>query len=65
MNLNNDVIYRRLRLGALNQLHPGCSGSLVRHNDCLHGNCLLGRLSLCGNVAALESLFNISSRGHG
>ena len=45
MNLNDDVVYRCLRLGPLHQLHPGRSRSLVRHNDCLHGNCLLGHLS--------------------
>src|SRR5262245_32548189 len=36
MNLNDDVVYRCLRLGPLYQLHPGRSRSLVRHNDCLH-----------------------------
>jgi hypothetical protein len=36
MNLNDDVVYRCLRLGPLHQLHPGRSRSLVRHNDCLH-----------------------------
>src|SRR5246500_6087948 len=36
MNLNNDVVYRRLRLGPLPQLHPGRSRSLVRHHDRLH-----------------------------
>src|SRR6476660_4250901 len=45
MNLNDDVVYRCRRLGPLHQLHPGRSRSLVRHNDCLHVNCLLG--SLC------------------
>src|SRR5207248_4179668 len=47
MNLNDDVVYRCLRLGPLHQLHPGRSRSLVRHNDRLHVNCLLGYLSLC------------------
>src|SRR5262249_26142000 len=37
---------RPLRLGPLYQLHPGRSRSLVRHHDRLHGNCLLGHLSL-------------------
>jgi hypothetical protein len=36
MNLNNDIVYRRLRLGPLHQLHPGRSCGLVRHNDRLH-----------------------------
>src|SRR6516162_8149483 len=40
MNLNDDVVYRCLRLRPLYQLHPGRSRSLVRHNDRLHGNCL-------------------------
>ena len=44
MNLNDDVVYRCLRLGPLYQLHPGRSRSLVRHNDCLHDNFLLGHL---------------------
>src|SRR5262249_46644326 len=47
MNLNDDVVYRCLRLGPLHQLHPGRSRSLVRHNDRLHDNFLLGHLSLC------------------
>src|SRR6516225_3011183 len=33
MNLNNYVIYRRLRLGPLHQLHPGRSRSLIRHHN--------------------------------
>ena len=36
MNLNDDVVYRRLRLGPLHQRHPGRSCSLVRHYDRLH-----------------------------
>ena len=47
MNLNDDVVYRCLRLGPLRQLHPGRSGSLVRYHDRLHDNFLLGHLSLC------------------
>jgi len=46
MNLNDDVVYRCSRVGPLHQLHPGRSRSLVRYNDCLHVNCLLGYLSL-------------------
>src|SRR6516225_4273666 len=55
MNLDNDIAVirareagerRPLRLGPLYQLHPGRSRSLVRHHDRLHGNCLLGHLSL-------------------
>src|SRR4051812_14454000 len=45
MNLNDDVVYRCLRLGPLHQLHPGRSRSLVRHDDRLHMNRLLGYLS--------------------
>src|SRR5215813_4276119 len=47
MNLNDDVVYRGLRLGPLHQRHPGRSRSLVRHHDRLHVNCLVGYLSLC------------------
>src|SRR5215813_3570676 len=36
MNLNDDVVYRCLRLGPLHELHPGRSRSLVRHHYCLH-----------------------------
>jgi hypothetical protein len=36
MNLNNDVVYRRLRLGPLHQLYPGRSRSLSRHHNRLH-----------------------------
>jgi len=32
MNLNDDVVYRCLRLGPLEQLHPGRCRSLVRHH---------------------------------
>jgi hypothetical protein len=40
MNLNDDVVYRCLRLGPLHQLHPGRSRSLVRYHDRLHDNFL-------------------------
>src|SRR5262249_2619342 len=46
MNLNDDVVYRCLRLGPVHQLHPGRSRGLLRYNDRLHGNDLLGCLSL-------------------
>src|SRR5262245_64799823 len=36
MNLNNYVVYRRLRLGPLHQLHPGGSRSLIRYHNRLH-----------------------------
>src|SRR5262245_25957791 len=36
MNLNDNVVYRCLRLGSLHQLHPGRSRGLVRHHDRLH-----------------------------
>src|SRR4051794_18100067 len=36
MNSNNHVVYRRLRLGPLHQLHPGPSRSLIRHHKRLH-----------------------------
>jgi hypothetical protein len=41
MNLNDDVAYRRLRLGPFRRLHPCRSGSLVRHHDRLHDGFLL------------------------
>src|SRR5438874_4161225 len=47
MNLNDDVVYRCLRLGPLHQLHPGRSRSLVRDHYRLHDNFLLGHLSPC------------------
>ena len=36
MNLNNDVVYRRFRLGPLRQSHPRRPRSLIRHHDRLH-----------------------------
>src|SRR5215475_11192881 len=36
MNLNNDVVYCRLRLGPLHQLRPGRSRSPIRHHNRLH-----------------------------
>src|SRR5262245_55277237 len=36
MNLNDDIVYRCLRLGPLHQRHPGRSRSLVSHDDRLH-----------------------------
>ena len=47
MNLNNDVVYRRFRLGPLHQRHPGRSRRLVRHHDRFHLNtslCISPRL---------------------
>src|SRR4051812_37874878 len=44
MNLNDDVVYRCLRLGPLRQLHPDRSRRLIRYHYCLHGNCLLDHL---------------------
>src|SRR5262249_25790543 len=46
MNLNDDVVYRCLRLGPLHPLHPGCSRCLVRYHHCLHSNFLLRPLSV-------------------
>src|ERR1700757_2661004 len=36
MNLNNDIVYRRLRLAPRHQLHPGRPRSLIRRHNCLH-----------------------------
>ncbi len=46
MNLDHDVVDRRLRLGPLDQLHPGRSRGLVCHHDRLHRDCLLGHSSI-------------------
>ena len=59
MNLNDDLVCRCLRLGPLHQLHPGRSRSLVLHNDCLHGYCLVGYLSLCWICSSDKKPFNI------
>src|SRR5215472_12585686 len=66
MDLNDDVVYRWLRLGPLRQLHPGRSRSLLRHNDCLHDDFLLGHLSLwwkCCSVGKVRATSH--ARGHG
>src|SRR5262249_47949616 len=44
VNLNNDVVYRRLRLGPLHQLCPGRSRLLIRHHNGLHRCCPWHRL---------------------
>jgi len=54
MNLNDDVVYPRLRVGLLHQLHTGSAGGLVCHNDRLHVNCPLVIWLIAGNVAAME-----------
>src|SRR5262247_1135125 len=56
MNLNDDVVYRCLRLGPLGQLHPSRSRSVVRHNDCLHDYFLLGHLSLWWKCCSVGKL---------
>jgi len=38
VNLNDDVVYRCLRLGPLRQPHSGRSRGLVDHYDRLHAN---------------------------
>src|SRR3954452_18878632 len=54
MNLNDDVVYRRRRLGPLHQRHPGRSRGLVRHHNRLHPGppgvefSPLGRLGMAG-----------------
>src|SRR3546814_329072 len=59
MNLNDDVVYRCLRLGPLHQRHPGRSRSLVRHHDRLHRNCLLGHMLLSGSYRSAGLPFPI------
>src|SRR5689334_10801789 len=49
MNLNNDVVYRRPRLGPLHQLHPGRSRSLICYDNRLH------RSPSCVEVLAARS----------
>jgi hypothetical protein len=36
MNLNDDIVYRCVRLGPINQRHPGRSRSLIRHHNRFH-----------------------------
>jgi len=36
MNLNDDVVYRCLRLGPFGQFHPRRSRGLILHHDGLH-----------------------------
>jgi hypothetical protein len=36
MDPNDDVVYRCMRLGPLDQRHPGRSRSLARHHDRFH-----------------------------
>jgi len=63
MNLNDDVVYRCLRLGPLHRDHPGRSRSLGPSPRSL---IIIFSSIIClfaGNVAALESLFDISCQG--
>jgi len=66
MNLNDDVVYRCLRLGPLHQRHPGRSRGLIRHHNRPHDNFLIFSAVICsfgGNVAASECPFDISCQG--
>jgi hypothetical protein len=63
MNLNDDVVYRWLRLGPFHQLHPGRSRSLLRYHDRLHDDFLLGSFVSSVELAALESPFDIPCQG--
>src|SRR3954452_24583800 len=63
MNLNDDVVYRCLRLGPLHQLRPSCSRSPIRHNDCLHDNLILGHLSLGEMLQGWKARSTSSARG--
>src|SRR5437016_13284484 len=56
MNLKDDVVYRRLRLGRLIQLDPGSSRSLVRHHDSVHRNYILRHLTLGWNIMWMAQL---------
>jgi hypothetical protein len=60
MNLNDDVVYRCLRLGPLGQLHPGRTRSLIRYYDCLHDNFSSVIYLFAGYVPAIKKRpFNI------
>lgn len=68
VDLNNDVIYRCLRLGPLHQLHPCYSRSLVRHYDRFHRNGLhssrecisRNRVSRLADTSACSSMLSIA-----
>ena len=64
MNLNDDVVYRCLRLGPLDERHPGGSRSPVRYDDRLHMNCLLGGTSKAAGTdqESRGSVADIASR---
>src|SRR4029079_8447017 len=63
MNLNDDIIYGGLRVAPFPQLHPGRSRSLLRHNDCLHDDLLLGHLSLWWKCCSVGKPVDISCQG--
>jgi hypothetical protein len=48
MNLNDDVVYRYLRLGPLHQRHPGRSRGLICHHNRFHLDTSLYSLRLHG-----------------
>jgi hypothetical protein len=56
MNLNNDVVYRRLRLGPLHQLYRGRSRSLIRRHNRLHRS----PVSFIGIVSLVICLFALN-----
>jgi hypothetical protein len=45
MNLNDNVVYRWLRLGSLRQRNPGHASGPIRHHNRLHNGFLLGHLA--------------------
>jgi hypothetical protein len=67
VDLNDDVVDRCLRLGPLDQPHPGRPRGLIRHDDRLHENfssvlCLLVEISQHWEVHAgnpLTTLRNV------
>jgi hypothetical protein len=64
MNLNDNIVYRCLRLGPLRQRHPSRSRSLVRHHDSFHLDTPLNKFSptlLAVSAAELTQLISAVS----
>jgi len=63
MNLNDDVVYRCVRLGPLYQRHPGVPAAWSVTTIAFMGIVSSGICLFGGNVAAIESPFDISCQG--
>src|SRR3569623_628764 len=55
MNLDDDVDYRRLRLGPLHQPHSCRSRSLIRHHDRFHGPPPCARYIVIGRIPFVDN----------